>query len=672
MAILTTIAGLSAAYTRIEARVVALSRRLDAWQVADEEYLDGILAATGAVTAANINTAITAHYAAGGGTVYVPKCAMTITGIGTDKILLKSKVRLIFEPGCTIVTGLAASTSQVINIDTNNVSGDMSNVQIIGNGLVVTGDRASGSICYGMGVGSSYSASTLSDVYVEGIEFKNFSYDGFTIGGNVGTTTTKLRFHKVKCTSCYRNGASITNNATDVLFTDCDFTLTNGTAPQAGFDIELNDAGPALSGNFYVANGILFDRCRFNGNAGNGLYAQAPSYGTTVRVSATGCEANDNTGIGFAVYADNSTFTGCLARSNTSYGFAAALDSILADCVAESSGSSGYQLASSKTRVLLANCTSRYNVGSGFLVTSIAGSTGVVAMTGCQAFANYGKGFALSGSTNAVITGGSSTMNREDGISFSNSHDCTVTGLLAAGNGYSADAGADNIVVESSSNVNSITTNTVRQAPGFIHTVAVVDAATTTTTVKLSVASATDSAYKGRFARIISGTQSGASGWITGYVGSTKVATVDWSPGLGGAPDGTSVIEVVGGRMFHGTVHTATSTTITLAPKLAPSVSSLFLGAYVYVESGTGAGQARLISAYVGSTRTVTCAAFSVTPDDTSVVSIVSINRPRYGIRVTSGTANRVELNDVYYGGTTGKYSDGGTSTYATAANRVT
>ena len=124
--------------------------------------------------------------------------------------------------------------------------------------------------------------------------------------------------------------------------------------------------------------------------------------------------------------------------------------------------------------------------------------------------------------------------------------------------------------------------------------------------------------------------------------------------------------------MFHGTVHTATSTTITLAPKLAPSISSLFLGAYVYVESGTGAGQARLISAYAGSTRTVTCAAFSVTPDDTSVVAIVSINRPRYGIRVSSGTSNRVELNDVYYGGTTGKYSDGGTSTYATAANRAT
>ena len=63
-------------------------------------------------------------------------------------------------------------------------------------------------------------------------------------------------------------------------------------------------------------------------------------------------------------------------------------------------------------------------------------------------------------------------------------------------------------------------------------------------------ASSTDNAYLGRAVRITSGTASGARGTITAYVGSTKIATVNWGTGYSGSLgvpaslDATSVYEL--------------------------------------------------------------------------------------------------------------------------------
>lgn len=71
-----------------------------------------------------------------------------------------------------------------------------------------------------------------------------------------------------------------------------------------------------------------------------------------------------------------------------------------------------------------------------------------------------------------------------------------------------------------------------------------------------------------------------------------------------------------------GTAQSGTSNTMVLAAGES-AVNSTFLGMVVSIVSGTGAGQHRNISAYVGSTKTITVSnVWSVTPDATSVYEI--------------------------------------------------
>lgn len=75
-----------------------------------------------------------------------------------------------------------------------------------------------------------------------------------------------------------------------------------------------------------------------------------------------------------------------------------------------------------------------------------------------------------------------------------------------------------------------------------------------------------------------------------------------------------------------GTASAGTSTTITLAG--ASATDSLYVGETVAILAGTGAGQARIITAYVGSTKVATVAqAWATTPDNTSVFAVLSLGR---------------------------------------------
>lgn len=72
--------------------------------------------------------------------------------------------------------------------------------------------------------------------------------------------------------------------------------------------------------------------------------------------------------------------------------------------------------------------------------------------------------------------------------------------------------------------------------------------------------------------------------------------------------------------------HTLASGTTSTAvfQNTASSVNSVYNGAMIFIESGTGAGQYREITGYVGSTRTATVTPnFATAPDGTSVVSVL-------------------------------------------------
>lgn len=107
-----------------------------------------------------------------------------------------------------------------------------------------------------------------------------------------------------------------------------------------------------------------------------------------------------------------------------------------------------------------------------------------------------------------------------------------------------------------------------------------------------------------------------------------------------------------GATVFHdgrtGTAQAGASTTITLDAS-ASATDDLYNGASITITSGTGAGQTRIISDYVGSTKVATVStSWTTTPNSTSVFSITSqvdqyINAsPQGRLRITkyiSGTS---------------------------------
>lgn len=74
-----------------------------------------------------------------------------------------------------------------------------------------------------------------------------------------------------------------------------------------------------------------------------------------------------------------------------------------------------------------------------------------------------------------------------------------------------------------------------------------------------------------------------------------------------------------------GMVVAATSTTVDLATD-ASAVDSAYVGMEVYIYSGVGAGQRRVITGYVGSTRRATVAAWAVTPTTSSAYQVSGLS----------------------------------------------
>lgn len=130
------------------------------------------------------------------------------------------------------------------------------------------------------------------------------------------------------------------------------------------------------------------------------------------------------------------------------------------------------------------------------------------------------------------------------------------------------------------------------------------------TTITLDAsASATDRLYVGARIALIGGTGVGQERTILEYVGATKVATVDraWLTN----PDATSEFLILSSptplTLHEGNAQAGAANTITLAATAA-AVNDLYNGQTVVVRSGTGAGQARVITDYDGTTKVATVA----------------------------------------------------------------
>lgn len=112
---------------------------------------------------------------------------------------------------------------------------------------------------------------------------------------------------------------------------------------------------------------------------------------------------------------------------------------------------------------------------------------------------------------------------------------------------------------------------------------------------------------------------------IIAYNGTTKVATVDRTWGTN--PDNTSTFAIYANSnpiiSDEGTAQAGGASTITLRSG-ASATDDIYNNAFVTILSGTGSGQTRIISDYVGATKVATVdSAWDTQPDATSIYAVI-------------------------------------------------
>lgn len=258
---------------------------------------------------------------------------------------------------------------------------------------------------------------------------------------------------------------------------------------------------------------------------------------------------------------------------------------------------------------------------------------------------------------------------------FSTANDAAISTIDSNVDAILADTGTDGVVL-SSSTIGGIADQVWDElaadhvaagsfgATGFNQVVrsATAQAGSGTTITLDASASATDDFYNNTFLYILSGTGAGQGRFITDYNGTTKVATVDtWItnpssdsvftitafgtlPGSS-APTASQVADAVwdeafadhttegtygialGGSILHeGTAQAGGASTITLDATGSSATNDTYNYNVVRIISGTGAGQSRQISDYVGASKVATVAlAWTTQPSTDSRYQIVNL-----------------------------------------------
>lgn len=142
-----------------------------------------------------------------------------------------------------------------------------------------------------------------------------------------------------------------------------------------------------------------------------------------------------------------------------------------------------------------------------------------------------------------------------------------------------------------------------------------------------------------------------------------KFVTTDWisvkSPATSGTTQETVETAAVDGALEHidvtaggtsyidntGTAQAGTTTTITLASG-ASGTDDTYNTMSVYITSGTGNGQLRTITDYVGTTKVATVATWTTTPDATSVYEVM----PSVTITTTEGSSATARVSSIASG----------------------
>jgi nitrous oxidase accessory protein NosD len=184
------------------------------------------------------------------------------------------------------------------------------NVEI--NGGAIQGEREqhtyAGQGTHEWGMGIAVYASKK--VKIKNVRVSDCTGDGIT----VGRASEDVEIDNVNITRARRNGLTI-GRVLRCRVTESTITHTNGTAPQAGIDIEPDSAGTAL------CEDVVIERCRITDNTSAGIVTYTAVASTIIRrVKIVDCElARNSRGLN-AIRAQDLDVRYCLIHHNRDYG----------------------------------------------------------------------------------------------------------------------------------------------------------------------------------------------------------------------------------------------------------------------------------------------------------------------------------------------------------------
>jgi len=222
---------------------------------------------------------------ASGGTVVVPGGTYMINA--TKSINMRSNTRLSMWGNATL-QAIPNNASFAAVVKAWNVS----NVEILGG--KIEGERSQHLGTNGMGYGISIQEA--SQVYVHDITLADNWGDGILVGTTSGwrafTPSSYVTLVRVHASNNRRQGMSITA-ANHVYALYSTFDGSNGTAPQAGIDIEPQTLGPASQ--------IRIESSGMSNNIGNGVEI----HDNVTDVAVVGSTAQSNQGFGIFMLGTN-------------------------------------------------------------------------------------------------------------------------------------------------------------------------------------------------------------------------------------------------------------------------------------------------------------------------------------------------------------------------------
>ena len=150
-----------------------------------------------------------------------------------------------------------------------------------------------------------------------------------------------------------------------------------------------------------------------------------------------------------------------------------------------------------------------------------------------------------------------------------------------------------------------------------------------------------DDYYNGMVVEITGGVGSNQWALVTDYNSTTKIATISGSWSIN--PDNTSTYQILSG--YTGTAQSGSTTSTIKLASGESSVDDFYNGMLVRITSGTGSGQVRRITDYVGSTRVATVDSnWTTTPDNTSVYRVGVFDSSSVGQYIMASPQGRARI----------------------------